>query len=292
MADENEIYQKKNGFILYKNYIKTVNKMTNEQAGELFKIILHYANTGELLRSEDPRVDTALDFIGERLEFDIQKYLDTCEKRKEAGAKGGSAGKKEQADEAAEETDAAEKQTKANRSAKKQRQANTSKTPDTDTETDTDTEIDTDTDTETEKHQTCSSSTGGKRACVKGRRDDGLLIYGEEQYPVLEADIDKNEALTRELHRQYLHTVPSAYDYESVFRRVYVRTELPEGAVCAAFDMQKADLLRHAFGEAASAHKVNWRYIDGILSHYEDYGIRTVEEAVQHEGRWKRGEIA
>ena len=54
MADENEIYQKKNGFILYKNYIKTVNKMTNEQAGELFKIILHYANTGELLRSEDP----------------------------------------------------------------------------------------------------------------------------------------------------------------------------------------------------------------------------------------------
>ena len=29
-----------------------------------------------------------------------------------------------------------------------------------------------------------------------------------------------------------------------------------------------------------------------MKSHYEDYGIRSVEEAIQHEGRWKRGEIA
>ena len=119
MADENEIYQKKNSFILYKNYINSVSKMSNEQAGELFKIILHYANTGELLESEDPRVDTALDFIGERLEFDMQKYLDTCEKRKAAGAKGGSSSKKEQDEEAADQ-----KQTNANAKTNKQTKAN------------------------------------------------------------------------------------------------------------------------------------------------------------------------
>ena len=89
MAEDKELYQRKNGFLLYKNYIKTVNKMTNEQAGELFKMILHYANTGELLESEDPRVDSAFDFIGERLEINTQSYAETCQKNAENAAKGG-----------------------------------------------------------------------------------------------------------------------------------------------------------------------------------------------------------
>ena len=51
MIDEKEIYSRKNGFVLYKNYVKQVSKMTNEQAGELFKMILHYVNTFEMPES-------------------------------------------------------------------------------------------------------------------------------------------------------------------------------------------------------------------------------------------------
>ena len=196
MADENEFYQKKNGFILYKNYIKSVSKMTNEQAGELFKIILHYANTGELLESEDPRVNTALDFIGERLEFDMQKYLDTCEKRKAAGAKGGSSSINESSEEPETEKQKEanarkNKQTKANGKEKKQNEANTSKIPDTDTETetetDTETETETDTDTVTETenknktsrhHHQSSKGAGANEEVSTEASMDEVIPYG------------------------------------------------------------------------------------------------------------------
>ncbi len=282
MMDEKEIYNKKNGFVLYKNYVKQVSKMTNEQAGELFKMILHYVNTFEMQESEDPRVDTAFDFIGERLEFEMRSYIETCQKNSENGKKGGRPPKA-----AAEDEDTASKKAK-----KPTGFSEKAKKAYTDTDTDTDTETDTDMETDTDKTTSCSNSTGGKRACVKGKRADGMILYGEDHYPTSEADITQNEALTEELHRIYLHTEPVPYDYESVFKRVYIRTELADGEDCASFSAQKADLLRHAYSEAASAHKVNWKYIDGILSHYEDYGIKTVEEAVEHEYRWKRGEIA
>lgn len=37
----------KNSFILYGNYEEQVKRLSNAQAGELLKIILHYVNTGE-----------------------------------------------------------------------------------------------------------------------------------------------------------------------------------------------------------------------------------------------------
>ena len=301
MADENEIYQKKNGFILYKNYIKSVNKMTNEQAGELFKIILHYANTGELLTSEDPRVDSALDFIGERLEFDVQKYTETCEKRKESGKKGGLSNKKEQSEDEeadlAEEPEADKKQNKANHSGKKQTEAKGSKKPDTDTDTETETKTDTDTDTDTETDTEINRKTSRRRrqssrsagACEEAPVE--LVFYTENQIPTTDDALAQSDALARELFQTYRNQKPGAYDFERVFERCYGIGQLPDGSHYAVYSPEKADLLRHVFKQAPGQGNLNWNYIDGIYENYDRRGVETVEEAVENEYRWARGEL-
>ena len=292
MADENEIYQKKNGFILYKNYIKSVNKMTNEQAGELFKIILHYANTGELLESDDPRVDTALDFIGERLEFDIQKYLDTCDKRRENGSKGGRGNKREVDEtEDAEEAEADTNLEKANGLEEKQNKAKASKKPDTDTETDNDTVTDMETDTDTE---TCDINSrrlrlAGADPCEEN--SDELMRFGENQYLTTKGVVAQTKALAKELLRHYWKTTPSDNDVENVFLKCYTLDYLPDGEHYAAFSPQKADMLRHVFKQAAEQGGSSWSYIEGIYNNYRNRGVETLEEAVENEYRWARGEI-
>lgn len=298
MADENEIYQKKNGFILYKNYIKSVSKMTNEQAGELFKIILHYANTGELLESDDPRVDTALDFIGERLEFDIQKYLDTCEKRQAAGSKGGSSGKKEQVEEVADEKAAKAnsktgKQTEANAKKNKQTEANTGKTPDTDTVTDTKTVTETEIDTEKEV-STDYYYSSSHNACGETLPDttDGFTRYGREQHLTTASELQKMHALADELMHSYRGKKATPDDCEKVFGYVHTIGITNTGEHYGIYSEQKADLLRHAFEQASLRSDISWQYISRIYSNYDKHRVTNADEAIQYEMAWNRGEIS
>ena len=65
----------KNGFLLYGNYEEQVKRLNDAQAGELFKIILHYVNTGEMRKSSDALVDMVFSMIAFQLGFDMNNML-------------------------------------------------------------------------------------------------------------------------------------------------------------------------------------------------------------------------
>lgn len=98
----------KNGFILYKDIIHTAEKLTDEQAGILFKHILRYVN------DQYPEIDYFTEVIFEpikqALKRDLVKYEETCIKRSENGKKGG---RPKNQDEAKKPNAFLEKQTKA-----------------------------------------------------------------------------------------------------------------------------------------------------------------------------------
>ena len=79
---------KRKSFIIHKDSIEILDKLTDEQAGKLFKAIKFYQKTGEL-----PTLDFTLDlvftpFLNQFIRDD-EDYKKICEARREAGSKGG-----------------------------------------------------------------------------------------------------------------------------------------------------------------------------------------------------------
>lgn len=70
------------------------------------------------------------------------------------------------------------------------------------------------------------------------------------------------------------------------------RFKLPDGELYAAYSPERAELLRYAFKQAGDSGSVNWKYIEGIYDNFEKRCITNVEEAIQKEYAWKRGEVA
>lgn len=110
----------KKSFVMYADYEKHIARLSDEDAGELFKAIFTYVNTGEEVPLS-PAADMAFSFMKERIDRDSEKWAVTCQKRSEAGKKGGAPkGNKNAANK--------QKQAKqANVSANKQKQRRTSK---------------------------------------------------------------------------------------------------------------------------------------------------------------------
>ena len=73
---------KKKAFILYNDYIKHIGKLSDEEAGKLFKAIFDYVNEGKL-PDLDGMAAMAFSFIANQLDTDLQKYEETCKKRSE-----------------------------------------------------------------------------------------------------------------------------------------------------------------------------------------------------------------
>mgnify|MGYP004657340267 CR=1 FL=1 len=73
---------KKKSFILYADYIKHIGKLSDEDAGRLFKAIFDYVNEGKL-PNLDGMAAMAFSFISNQLDNDLQKYEETCRKRSE-----------------------------------------------------------------------------------------------------------------------------------------------------------------------------------------------------------------
>ena len=73
---------KKKSFILYADYIKHIGKLTDEEAGRLFKAIFEYVNEGRL-PDLDGMTAMAFSFISNQLDSDLRKYEETCKKRSE-----------------------------------------------------------------------------------------------------------------------------------------------------------------------------------------------------------------
>ncbi len=77
---------KKKSFILYVDYIKHISKLTDEEAGRLFKAIFDYVNSGET-PNLDGMAAMAFSFISNQLDTDLQKYENVCKKRVESAKK-------------------------------------------------------------------------------------------------------------------------------------------------------------------------------------------------------------
>ena len=84
--------EQKKGFVLYADIIKTVSKLTNEKAGELFKHLLLYVND-ENPQTEDLLIEIAFEPIKQQLKRDLEKWEKIRIKRSEAGQKSAEARK-------------------------------------------------------------------------------------------------------------------------------------------------------------------------------------------------------
>ena len=74
---------KKKSFILYADYIKHIRRLSDEEAGRLFKAIFDYVNEGKL-PDLDGMAAMAFSFIANQLDTDLQKYETVCKKRAES----------------------------------------------------------------------------------------------------------------------------------------------------------------------------------------------------------------
>ena len=129
MAQEN-----KGSFVLYFDYRKHLEFLTDEECGRLFKALLDYGET-----KKQPELDgaalMAFSFIACQMDRDAQKYAETCRKRSESGKKGGRPKANASDGKAKKANGFPEKQTEA-------KKADNDNDNDNDTDTDNDTDND------------------------------------------------------------------------------------------------------------------------------------------------------
>ena len=78
----------KKSFVLYCDLIHTIEKLSNEQAGELFKHILRYVNDKDP-EPKDVLIDLVFEPIKQQLKRDLKTYENRAERSRENGLKGG-----------------------------------------------------------------------------------------------------------------------------------------------------------------------------------------------------------
>ena len=77
----------KKSFLLYCDLIHTVQKLSDEQAGKLFKHVLEYVNDLNPT-TEDLLTEVCFEPIKQNLKRDLRKYEEIRKKKSEAGKKG------------------------------------------------------------------------------------------------------------------------------------------------------------------------------------------------------------
>lgn len=77
------------GFVVYHSYGECFEDLSDEEVGILFKAMLSYSETGEIPEMPKP-LKVAFRFIKQQMDANKEKYIEKCNKRSEAGAKGGA----------------------------------------------------------------------------------------------------------------------------------------------------------------------------------------------------------
>ena len=108
----------KTSFVLHTSYATAVQRLSDEDAGALFKGLFAYVDSGTA-PALSPLADMAFAFIRDMLDRDADKYARTCQRRAEAGRRGGLASgetrsKQSQANEASASKSKQTKQKQAN----------------------------------------------------------------------------------------------------------------------------------------------------------------------------------
>ena len=81
----------KNSFVLQTRLNAVVAKLSDKQAGILFKSILNYAENGVDASFEDNAITIAFTFVKQDIDYTAKKYAEMCLKRAESGRLGGQA---------------------------------------------------------------------------------------------------------------------------------------------------------------------------------------------------------
>ena len=88
--------KKPKGFFTYFHLYNVIDKLTDAQAGRLYKALMRYGDTGELTDfSDDLALDMAYTLMRGEIDVNFERYQEICEKRSEAGKKGGRPKKQE-----------------------------------------------------------------------------------------------------------------------------------------------------------------------------------------------------
>lgn len=76
-------------FVIHCDIEDQLDLLTNEQVGTLFRSVVRYASNEEELSSNDGMVKLLFSVIKKQIDRDTEKYKTVCERRREAGSKGG-----------------------------------------------------------------------------------------------------------------------------------------------------------------------------------------------------------
>jgi hypothetical protein len=86
------------GFFTYFHHAEVLDALTDEQAGRLYKALLRYGHTGEVADfSGDAAAEIAYILFKSEIDFNFERYAETCEMRSEAGRKSGESRRKKSA---------------------------------------------------------------------------------------------------------------------------------------------------------------------------------------------------
>ena len=78
----------KKGFLLYHDYRKHLAMLTDEERGRLLMALLDYSESGVQPELSGASA-MAFSFISWQMDRDAERYEEVCEKRREAGKRGG-----------------------------------------------------------------------------------------------------------------------------------------------------------------------------------------------------------
>lgn len=79
------------GFFTYFHHAAVLDKLSDTQAGRLYKALLHYGHTGELTDfSSDIACDIAYTLMRGEIDVNFERYRETCERNRENAKKGGA----------------------------------------------------------------------------------------------------------------------------------------------------------------------------------------------------------
>lgn len=166
-------------FPVYLDYSKAVNKLSDAEAGQLFKALLEYADSGQ-----DPPLEGSLyavfAIMQNQLDRDTEKYVQKCERLRQNGSKGGRPAKNKEPN---------ENQEKPFGFAEKPKEADT----DTVTDTDTDTVTDTVTVTGNTERKADKPPTSSQKV-KKSFGEYGWVKLTEDEYNRLMNDLGEDEA--------------------------------------------------------------------------------------------------
>ena len=83
--------KKPKGFFTYFHLCPVIGKLSDAQAGRLYKALLHYGDTGEITDFDDDQsLDMVFTLMRGEIDINFERYNEMCERNRENGKKGGA----------------------------------------------------------------------------------------------------------------------------------------------------------------------------------------------------------